>query len=485
MENFCAEFEDAVLRGLRDCGVDLGGSVSLGAAVSGGADSVALLVALSEILKCFPNAALSAVTVDHAIRPREESAGDADFVESLCKDLGVPCVRMNVPEGHIKRLSRERGTGVEEAARAVRYERFESFVREKGVDFLCLAHHADDQCETVLMRFLQGSADLSGIPRARSCFIRPMLGIKRSSVERYLEERKITYRTDSTNRSLSMLRNRIRNCVMPVLDEAVPGWRKSVLSLSVKAGEDSLFIRQAADSAWKSFFKEEASDGGVAFWIEAADFIMLSAALRWRLIMRAADGVHAHEENDRSDGGPRERVPWSFCSSVSEKAAVSLSGAGNAGPWSETCGMVCVRFDGKRISVQRKAPVATESGFFVIVERGGLYVAGPWSFSVSDGGTVSGLSFEGGDFAPCAREGDLLTVRFPFVFRSLMPGDRVRDSGGRMRGVSGILDGWKCGDLKFLVPVVQNLSGQEKSIAAVLGAACGFKDWIVRNEDLV
>ena len=146
------ELERAVENQLKILGVDLSSGVKIAAAVSGGADSIALLTILHRILP--ENAVLKAVTVNHNIRPSEETEGDAEFVQAYSRSLGVECVRIDIPRGRVEEFSTAFDCGTEDAARRLRYEAFERFKADCGVDFICLAHNRNDQLETVLMRFI-------------------------------------------------------------------------------------------------------------------------------------------------------------------------------------------------------------------------------------------------------------------------------------------------------------------------------------------
>src|SRR5574344_1151600 len=121
----------------------------IGAAVSGGADSTALLTSLSHL--CFKaDAFLSVVTVDHRIRPDEQSAGDARFVAQYCRTLSesgypVDCTVRPLAKGEVFAEAEKRGGGIEEAARFLRYRVFDSFIAEKNIAYLCLAHNQNDQ----------------------------------------------------------------------------------------------------------------------------------------------------------------------------------------------------------------------------------------------------------------------------------------------------------------------------------------------------
>lgn len=193
------------------------------AGVSGGADSVCLLLLLLEYQKrC--TFSLQAVHVEHGIRG-EESREDARFVEALCRRLGVSCrtYALDVPA-----YAREHRLGLEEAARKLRYASFAQAAQLAEVPAekikIALAHHADDNAETVLFQLVRGSG-VRGLSGMRACraldtggtLIRPLLYVARREIEEYLAARGEVYRVDATNQDTSYSRNRIRHEVLPQL----------------------------------------------------------------------------------------------------------------------------------------------------------------------------------------------------------------------------------------------------------------------------
>lgn len=194
--------------------------------VSGGADSVCLLLLLLELRKK-TDFSLRVIHVEHGIRGAESEA-DADFVKALCQKYGVPCrvFHEKVPE-----YAKRAGIGLEEAARILRYRCFQKEVdelaaqREAALPIkIALAHHANDNAETILFQMLRGSGlrGLCGM-RSRRAFgekaliIRPLLHISREEIEGYLKEQKQDFRVDGTNQDTGYSRNRIRRNVMPEL----------------------------------------------------------------------------------------------------------------------------------------------------------------------------------------------------------------------------------------------------------------------------
>ena len=192
----------------------LHGGETLLIAVSGGADSVALLDVLQELGRTL-HLVLACAHVHHGLRP--EAAADADFVRQLCERVAVPF--------HLERVSVRREPpweGLEAEARRARYAALEARARALGAHRIATGHTADDQAETVLMRLLQGAGPrgLAGIAAVRGVFIRPLLETRRSEIVAHLTSRGLPWVEDETNRDPRMLRNRIRHDVLPFLARA-------------------------------------------------------------------------------------------------------------------------------------------------------------------------------------------------------------------------------------------------------------------------
>jgi tRNA(Ile)-lysidine synthase len=179
--------------------------------VSGGADSVALLLALVELA---PSMALDlhVLHVDHQLRPG--SPADAAFVEALSRRLGVPVA--------VERVRVAPGASLEAAARAARHAALEARAARLGAHRIALGHTADDQAETVLMRLLEGAGmrGLAAIPAVRGPIVRPLIESRRSQIEQALRAAGVDWIEDPTNRDPKFLRNRIRHDVLPRLASA-------------------------------------------------------------------------------------------------------------------------------------------------------------------------------------------------------------------------------------------------------------------------
>jgi tRNA(Ile)-lysidine synthase len=216
-------------------------------AISGGADSVALLLTL-HAANTTPRESLgvglTAAHVDHGIRPAEESAADHQFVEALCARLDIPLHfhRINVPA-----RASQNGETMEEAARAVRYDFFHSLIASGQADAILTAHTLDDQAETVLMKFLRGAwtEGLSAIhpvvtvPGHHSGkILRPFLNTRRADIETFLQKSHQPWREDSTNTDTAYTRNRVRHELLPQLRSYNPNLDQALANLAELAREE-------------------------------------------------------------------------------------------------------------------------------------------------------------------------------------------------------------------------------------------------------
>ena len=188
----------------------------IGLAVSGGADSTALLAALADLRETLGFRAV-VLHVDHGLRP--DSHDDARFVEALAARFGLPCHTLRA---RIRRRPRE---SLEMAARRTRLAFFARMTRALGLDAIATGHHADDVAETFIMRMARGAGPegLAGLKPVSHVdgitFIRPLLGLRDADLRTYLRRRGLTWREDSTNADTSILRNKVRHVILPFLRE--------------------------------------------------------------------------------------------------------------------------------------------------------------------------------------------------------------------------------------------------------------------------
>lgn len=205
-------------------------------AVSGGADSMALLWAMY-LLKEEWDLDLSAAHFNHHLRGAE-SDRDEQFVRTFCDGYGIP---LHVGSAHVKPGKK----GLEAAARDARYEFLRSLPGK-----IATAHTADDNAETVLLHLVRGTGlkGLGGIMPRNGNVIRPMLGVTRAQVEALLEEYSVDHITDSSNGTDAFLRNRLRHHVMPLLTAENPRIAENLSAMALRLRQDEEALAQLAQT---------------------------------------------------------------------------------------------------------------------------------------------------------------------------------------------------------------------------------------------
>lgn len=218
-------------------------------AVSGGADSVALLRGLAILADDF-DLTCQAAHINHGLRG-EDSDADADWVADLALQLGI--------DFHLRSVDLsdrvDAGQSLEEAARNARYELLTEIATTANCSVVAVAHTADDQTETILHHLVRGTglAGLSGIPKSRPLcegvrLFRPLLGFRRWQIEDWLAELGQDFRTDASNEDRGFTRNRIRHDLLPLLEEQFnPAIRQVLATLSGQAAETAEFLRRQAE----------------------------------------------------------------------------------------------------------------------------------------------------------------------------------------------------------------------------------------------
>lgn len=209
-------------------------------ALSGGADSVALLLALSE-LSSELGITVAAVHINHMLRGAESDRDEA-FCRGLCERLGVP---LTVFRKDAAAFSHSLGVSVETGAREMRYGIFSQITADR----IATAHNLNDNAETVLFRMARGTGlkGLTGIPPVRGKIIRPLLFCTRDEIEAFLADRGQDFVTDSTNLSDGYSRNRIRHKIMPEMEAVHGAFPKCAAAMTVSLAEDEDFLSKEAE----------------------------------------------------------------------------------------------------------------------------------------------------------------------------------------------------------------------------------------------
>ena len=443
-----SEFEASVLKGLDACGIKLSAVAAsggvIGAAVSGGADSVSLIVSLCSLCKQH-SIPLKVITVNHYIRQESETCGDVQFVKELCESLGkqgfeVSLEIYELKKGEVAALAEEKGIGIEVAARELRYNAFEKFIGANKLACLCLAHNKNDQLETLLMRFLQGAGTEArgGIPQVRGKYVRPLLGIERAQIEEYLNQKNISWRNDSTNADTAFLRNRIRGELVPLLNERFTGWDKAVLTGAEKAADDAEVLGGRPFPSTSSGQAKLRDHGG--------SFYSLPRALKIRALLELANNA-----------GCDIRIPYVFLRDVCDSCECADNY--NRRKVEKRFANLCFILDKNGVQVKKCDEVQNEIVFSAIIEKSGFYELPLGQVFVPDG------------------------LEFPVLLRSWQPGDEVLTADGGTKKLADVFSDWHVPvETRQFIPVVQELKTPEQKIVCILGSNLGYKDWIVKNE---
>ncbi|MBQ9833009.1 MAG: tRNA lysidine(34) synthetase TilS, partial [Clostridia bacterium] len=245
--------------------------------VSGGADSVALLVSLLSASQKM-NFRVFAAHLNHCIR-EVSAVEDEHFVRELCEFYGVPLFseRIDVPY-----LASHNGETVEQAARNVRYDFLERARLHFGADKIAVAHHMDDQAESIMLHLIRGSglAGLAGMQPQRGRIIRPLLFVRRKQIEEYLAENGIVYCTDETNLVASGSRNKLRLELIPYIESNL---NNAIVPTLCRLGEIMRRDEEYLDVQAKRALNEARCGGG----FDRAAVSQLPHALKARVIRLA------------------------------------------------------------------------------------------------------------------------------------------------------------------------------------------------------
>lgn len=272
-------------------------------AVSGGADSTALLH-MMWALRERHGWSVAAVHVNHGLRPGEADE-EAQYVQRLCESLDMHCF---VKQVDVSNALPSHGNNVQAAARALRLEAFGYAAGEWGTDTVALAHHGDDQAETVLMRLLRGTGPggLTGIrPKAKVGglqLVRPLLRVAKAELEAYCARHGLETRFDSSNASRYYFRNVIRLDILPFIMKLRPGAADSLRRVAEMSADEDDYMETAARDRLKGIAPQK--DGTVR--CGRALFNNSHIALQRRMIKIILNSLHL--DSDSIDFAKIERI---------------------------------------------------------------------------------------------------------------------------------------------------------------------------------
>lgn len=397
-------------------------------AISGGADSVALLLRMVEA-----GHEVVAAHCNFHLRGADSEADEA-FVRSLCERVGV---ELHVRQFSTRDYARGHGVSIEMAARELRYEWFEELRREVGAKYVCVAHHADDNVETFLLNLSRGTglSGLTGMQEIQGNVYRPLLRCRREELRKWLRQRGETWREDASNKDVKFRRNKIRHELLPLLREMNPSVERAIGELMQR--------------------------------LEMADRIIAQdVAERLKGIMRVLpDGVAIETESLRDDLLTEELLfrvlrDYGFPPSVATDVAAHLDDEG--GSLYETPSHLCTRTR-RRIEIRRR-PVEFEP-----------FELKMGTNQLPDGGVLEMSIFEGTpDFKrrECAYL-DADMIHGTLVYRATRRGDRFMPYG--MRGSKLISDYLADRELSRIDRMKARIVSDERGILWVVGDRVGQK----------
>ncbi|TAM80582.1 MAG: tRNA lysidine(34) synthetase TilS [Acidobacteria bacterium] len=290
----------------------------IGAAVSGGPDSVLMLEFLARMAGEI-GFQLAVVHFNHHLRGAESNE-DEGFVQSLARRYDVPFLR---GEARVAEEARKRRRNIEATAREYRYRFFLGLIRQGKLDKVATAHTLDDQAETVLLHILRGTGTrgLAGIhSNLQNRVVRPFLSLTRAEIEADISQRNLTFRVDSTNLETRFRRNKVRKELLPMLErEYNPEIKRLLSELAARSREDEAFLDQQAREragAWR--LREDGAEK-----ISRAALRNMPPALARRVLRQMlaevggglAGFTHRHIEALyhlalESQSGKRLQLPW-------------------------------------------------------------------------------------------------------------------------------------------------------------------------------
>lgn len=264
------------------------------AGVSGGADSICLLFVLLELQRSIPFE-LVVVHVNHGLRG-EEADRDEAYVKALCKEHGLIC---ETYFENIELIAKKRKQSTEEAGREIRREAFLDAMKRYGGTKIALAHHMNDNAETLLLNLSRGTGlkGMCGILPVAGDIIRPLLCLKRDEIEQYLKTNQISYCVDKTNASDDYTRNRIRNHVIPYLEQEVNAATVSHMSDEMEQLREIWeYLQGQVESAFEACVCRQ----GESYIVSEEAFLKVPGALRPLVLKEVLRRISGMEKDIQS-----------------------------------------------------------------------------------------------------------------------------------------------------------------------------------------
>ena len=414
----------------------------VGVAVSGGADSVALLLLLLELREKL-GIVLSVVHFNHKLRGKASDA-DERFVAKLATKYGLEFHSAAV---YVAKKAKKERANLEDAARRARYDYFRSLVESKVCERIAVAHSADDQAETVLAHLLRGTglAGLGGIHPVAEPVIRPLLSIRRVGLRRFLRARKQAWREDATNRDTKRMRARIRKKLLPLLEKQFqPAIVGHLSTLAELAREDEGFLDALIEERVREVVRENDGQARIAVndllqpWkkgkfdtgsaeetenTEGTEKTEGKTALSKRMVRRIVEGI---KPRNGQLGAAHVEAVLELARSGRSGSSLALPGGVTVRRERDALVFLATENAGARAlqhtvrEYEYKIDLANGEGKVSVAELGCVF-----RFRVID------WPLKRGETSMDRAVPDRDRLRFPLVLRNWRPGDRLRPLGHR------------------------------------------------------
>lgn len=454
-------------------------ALPIGIAFSGGLDSSVLLDVVG---RSFAAEDLRAIHVCHNLRSQRELEAELALVRDACRQRHIPLSVVTIRDGAIETYAKEKKCGIEAAARRFRYRALTNVAKKFNLSAIIMAHHADDQIETFLMRLVRGGnlESLSGMPPERVVsvnseirIVRPFIKISRSVLAQYAEKANIHWSEDSTNIEPVYLRNRVRNTLMPILDEHFSSWRSAFVHYQTQIMDMKEVVRECASARLSEI--EKRANGRLV--IDAERLRAEPSTMRVEILKLYIEHLHlsfpmgyrALRQLDDEIMKRARRIESAGYVFMLEHEMLGFAGPARFSSSPEQ----------RSLSVLKTAP--KEDYFYIKISSPGEYTCRPFRVRVVGEPSLlipaSRITFgntaesDGKDYSERYSGAYKIPLRFPFVIRSSRGGDVFEDIHGAKSVESTIKRAGLSPGIRDAVPVVEDATG----IVAVLPSACGNK----------
>jgi tRNA(Ile)-lysidine synthase len=411
---------------------------------SGGPDSSALLWILKD-LQSEIGFSLHTLYINHGIRSKSDMIDELKRIESISKEINLKINVNHIEYGLIESEAEQTGRSIEDLAREYRYLLLEKEKQRINASHIVMGHTLDDQYETLIMRFFQGSGihGLTGIPEQRDCIIRPFSNIEKNELETFIQSNQIPYVTDKTNIVPVYLRNKIRLNLIPLISEIFPGYKKSLSVFSEKMNT----IKTMLSEYDKKLDIQMTKEGDTCFSRES--FINMPDYLKLETLYRSWD-IWKNK--------PFDRLPYKFLSNAivynsSNRSDILLDGY--------SCRLIRQK---ESIIWKRVVVVSHKKSYLRLITSGTLKLFSGLYLIVEKNDELAN------NMIWISRQ----KIKYPLIVRSRVPGDRIYLSDG-MKTLKKLYNEWGVtSEERWKIPVIEDREG----IVAILGQTFGYRNRI-------